>query len=100
MVSGLGEIERRETASRVEIGELRAQLEELAERLPEQETVLSRREITRETMTEIPSGGEAVTEPESGPEDRLVLRSEQPGGSRPMQRSGGEPPRPTAEGRW
>ncbi len=68
MVSWLEEIERREAAAREKIGELRAQLEELTGRLAEQEAVLSRLEITRETMTEILSGGEAVTGPgiESG----------------------------------
>ncbi|WP_438453288.1 hypothetical protein [Streptomyces asiaticus] len=50
MVSWLEEIERREAAAREKIGELRAQLEELTGRLAEQEAVLSRLEITRETI--------------------------------------------------
>ena len=66
MVSWLEEIERREAATREKIGELRAQLEELTGRLAEQEVVLSRLEITRETMTEILSGGEVVTGSEAG----------------------------------
>jgi hypothetical protein len=61
MVSWLEEIERRETAARAEISELRSRMEELAGRLAEREAVLSRLEITRETMTEILSGEGAVT---------------------------------------
>jgi chromosome segregation ATPase len=56
MVSWLEEIERREAAARAEISELRSRMEELAGRLAEREAVLSRLEITRETMTEILSG--------------------------------------------
>lgn len=61
MVSWLEEIERREAAARAEIGELRSRMEELAGRVAEREAVLSRLEITRETMTEILSGDGAVT---------------------------------------
>ncbi|MER8003947.1 hypothetical protein [Streptomyces sp. NPDC095613] len=61
MVSWLEEIERREAAARVEISELRSRMEELAGRVAEREAVLSRLEITRETMTEILSGEGAVT---------------------------------------
>lgn len=60
MVSWLEEIERREAAARAEISELRSRMEELAGRLAEREAVLSRLEITRETMTEILSGEGAV----------------------------------------
>lgn len=61
MVSWLEELERREAAARAEISELRSRMEELAGRLAEREAVLSRLEITRETMTEILSGERAVT---------------------------------------
>ncbi|MZG19628.1 hypothetical protein GTY44_40175 [Streptomyces sp. SID5914] len=61
MVSWLEEFDRREAAAREEIAELRAQIEELTRRLADRETVLSRLEITRETMTEILSGDGAVT---------------------------------------
>ncbi|WP_438296152.1 hypothetical protein [Streptomyces sp. HUAS TT7] len=74
MVSWLEEIERREAAARERIDELQARIAELSESLTEQEAVLSRLEITRETMSEILSGGEAVGEPEvvpvpGGPEE-------------------------------
>ncbi|MGQ4438342.1 hypothetical protein ACN6LI_005119 [Streptomyces violaceoruber] len=61
MVSWLEEIERRAAAARAEISELRSRMEELAGRLAEREAVLSRLEITRETMTEILSGEGPVT---------------------------------------
>ncbi len=61
MVSWREGIERREAAARAEISELRSRMEELAGRLAEREAVLSRLEITRETMTEILSGDGAVT---------------------------------------
>ncbi|WP_329297233.1 hypothetical protein OG410_00640 [Streptomyces sp. NBC_00659] len=61
MVSWREEIERREAAARAEISELRSRMEELAGRLAEREAVLSRLEITWETMTEILSGDGAVT---------------------------------------
>ncbi|MER6357455.1 hypothetical protein ABT186_38040 [Streptomyces sp. NPDC001634] len=74
MVSWLEELERREAAAREKIGELRARIEELTGHLAEQEMVLSRLEITRETVTAILSGDETVSgagpgaEPEaSGP---------------------------------
>ncbi|MES5824658.1 hypothetical protein [Streptomyces sp. RG80] len=47
--------------AREEIAELRVRIEELTARLAEREEVLSRLEITRETMTEILSGDETVT---------------------------------------
>ncbi|MEU7061916.1 hypothetical protein [Streptomyces sp. NPDC046197] len=53
MVSWLEELERREAAAREKVDELRARIEELTGHLAEQESVLSRLEITRETMTEI-----------------------------------------------
>lgn len=56
MVLWLEEVERREAAARAEISELRSRMEELAGRLAEREAVLSRLEITQETMTEILSG--------------------------------------------
>ncbi|WP_280883506.1 hypothetical protein [Streptomyces pseudovenezuelae] len=64
------ELERREAAAGEEIGELRAEIEELTGCLAEEESVLSRLEITRETMTEILSGDEMVAEPgsEAGPQ--------------------------------
>jgi hypothetical protein len=61
MVSWLEELDRRESAARVEIAELRDQIEELTRRLAEREGVLSRLQITRETMTEILSGDETVS---------------------------------------
>lgn len=61
MVSWLDELDRREAAARHEIAELRDQIEELTRRLAEREDVLSRLQITRETMTEILSGDETVS---------------------------------------
>ncbi|XUL85521.1 hypothetical protein ACQ86D_01540 [Streptomyces galilaeus] len=61
MVSWLEELDRREVVAREEIAELRDQIEELAGRLAEREDVLSRLQITRETMTEILSGEETVS---------------------------------------
>jgi hypothetical protein len=61
MVSWLEELDRREAASREEITELRDQIKELTSRLAEREDVLSRLQITRETMTEILSGDETVS---------------------------------------
>ncbi|MEU8976969.1 hypothetical protein AB0D11_49070 [Streptomyces monashensis] len=61
MVSWLDELDRREAAAREEIAELRDQIEELSRRLAEREDVLSRLQITRETMTEILSGDETVS---------------------------------------
>lgn len=61
MASWLEELDRREAAAREEIAELRGRIEELLRRLAEQEEVLSRLQITRETMTEILSGEEAVS---------------------------------------
>jgi hypothetical protein len=61
MVSWLEELDRREGVAREEIAELRDRIEELSRRLAEREEVLSRLEITRETMTEILSGEDTVT---------------------------------------
>ncbi|MDF2269264.1 hypothetical protein P2Q00_28050 [Streptomyces coacervatus] len=61
MVSWLEELDRRAAAAREEIAELRDRIGELTRRLAEREEVLSRLEITRETMTEILSGDETVT---------------------------------------
>ena len=61
MVSWLEELDRREAAARKKIVELRDQIEELSRRLAEREDVLSRLQITRETMTEILSGDETVS---------------------------------------
>lgn len=58
MVSWLDELDRREAAARQEVAELRDQIEELTSRLAEREDVLSRLQITRETMTEILSGSD------------------------------------------
>ncbi|WNZ06403.1 hypothetical protein [Streptomyces sp. 11x1] len=73
MVSWLEEIERREAAARAEISELRSRMEELAGRVAEREAVLSRLEITRETMTEILSGEGAVSVDEAAEEVPLPV---------------------------
>ncbi|MFB8181117.1 hypothetical protein ACFC8N_34880 [Streptomyces sp. NPDC055966] len=61
MVSWLEELDRRATAAREEIAELRGQIEELTRRVGQREDVLSRLQITRETMTGILSGNETVS---------------------------------------
>ncbi len=61
MVSWLEELDRREAAAREDIAELRDRIEELSRRLAEREEVVSRLQITRETMTEILSGEETVS---------------------------------------
>jgi predicted nucleic acid-binding Zn-ribbon protein len=61
MVSWLEELDRREAAAREEIAELRDRIEALTSRLTDREEVLSRLEITRETMTEILSADETIT---------------------------------------
>ena len=61
MVSWLEELDRREVAAREEIAELRVRIDELTRRRAEREDVLSRLQITRETMTEILSGDETVS---------------------------------------
>ncbi|MET8453943.1 hypothetical protein [Streptomyces sp. NPDC005209] len=66
MASWLEELERREVAARGRIAELRGQIDELAALPSEQEEVLSRLEITRETMSEILSAGDSVTTPGDG----------------------------------
>ncbi|MFD9637460.1 hypothetical protein [Streptomyces violascens] len=66
MVSWREELGRRESAARERIAELRGQIEELTGLLVEQEVVVSRLEITRETMSEILSADESVTGPETG----------------------------------
>ncbi|MEW2395685.1 hypothetical protein [Streptomyces sp. NPDC046862] len=73
MVSWLEEIERREAAARAEISELRSRMEELGGRVAEREAVLSRLEITRETMTEILSGEGAVSVDWAAEEDLLPV---------------------------
>ncbi|WP_427164089.1 hypothetical protein ACQF4J_00100 [Streptomyces sp. C1-1] len=50
MVASSEEADRREAATREQMGELRAHVAELTGRLEDQEAVLSRLEITRETM--------------------------------------------------
>ncbi|MGW0828332.1 hypothetical protein [Streptomyces sp. NPDC002845] len=60
MGSLFGELDAREVAARARIEELRQQIAELTESLEREESVLSRLEITRETVTEIP--GEAGTQ--------------------------------------
>ncbi|MFD7342196.1 hypothetical protein ACFV98_40485 [Streptomyces violascens] len=72
MVSWLEELERREALARERITELRCQLEELSGLLAEQEAVVSRLEITRDTMSEILSGGMTVT----GPDEEMEPKSE------------------------
>ncbi len=66
MVSWREELERPESAARVRIAELRWQIEELTALLVEQEAVVPRLEITRETMSEILSSDESVTGPDTG----------------------------------
>lgn len=61
MVSWLEELDRREAAAREDIAELQDQIDELTRRLAERQEVLSRLQITRETMTEILSGDETVS---------------------------------------
>lgn len=68
MVSWLDELDRREAATREEITELRSQIEGLTRRLADREEVLSRLEITRETMTEILSGDGTDTVAGTGPD--------------------------------
>ncbi|WP_405539295.1 hypothetical protein OG787_45325 [Streptomyces sp. NBC_00075] len=60
-MSWLEELDRREAAAREEIAELWDRIGELSRCLAEREGVLSRLEITRETMTEILSGDGTVT---------------------------------------
>ncbi|MFJ8955224.1 hypothetical protein ACIRO1_34550 [Streptomyces sp. NPDC102381] len=79
MVSWLEELERRESRARERIVELRGRIEELAGQLAEQEDVVSRLEITRDTMTEILSGDEPVTRPDEETEPEHDTRpSEEP----------------------
>ncbi|WP_151775822.1 hypothetical protein [Streptomyces abyssomicinicus] len=69
MASWLEKLERREAAAREQIAELRDRIEELSGCLAEQETTLSRLEITRETMSELLDDGDddgPATGPESG----------------------------------
>lgn len=61
MVSWLEELDRREAAAREGIAELRGRIEELTRRLAEREEVLSRLQITRETMTEILSADATIS---------------------------------------
>ncbi len=81
MASWLEKLERREAAAREQIDELRARIEELSGRLAEQETVLSRLEITRETMTELLDDGEEGPVTESEAEVLPGTATEQSGGS-------------------
>lgn len=53
MGSWIEELHRQETAARERIDSLRQQIAQLTEHLAEQENLLSRLEITRETMTQI-----------------------------------------------
>ncbi|MFL1906036.1 hypothetical protein ACJWDR_44190 [Streptomyces tauricus] len=91
MVSWLEELDRREAAARVRITELRGQIAEVTGQLAEQEAVVSRLEITRETMTEILSGYGPVTgqDEEMGPEDEAGA-SEEPA-ARADRFEGGSP---------
>ncbi|WP_143658993.1 hypothetical protein [Streptomyces sp. SA15] len=66
------ELDVREAAARARIGELRQQIAELTESLDREESMLSRLEITRETVTEIL--GEAGTQ-------ELVQSTEPPAGT-------------------
>jgi hypothetical protein len=58
------ELDRREAAARERICSLRQQIAELTERLAAEENLLSRLEITRETMAEILAGTGEAGEPE------------------------------------
>ena len=58
------ELDRREAAARERIGSLRQQIAELTGRLAAEENLLSRLEITRETMAEILAGTGEAGEPE------------------------------------
>uniref|UniRef100_A0AAU2VFT0 Uncharacterized protein n=1 Tax=Streptomyces sp. NBC_00003 TaxID=2903608 RepID=A0AAU2VFT0_9ACTN len=80
MVSWLEELERREARARELISELRGQIEELAGQLAGQEDVVSRLEITRETMAEILSGDGPVT----GPDDEMEPEGEARGPEEPV----------------
>ncbi|MEV0641302.1 hypothetical protein AB0I77_41545 [Streptomyces sp. NPDC050619] len=77
MVSWLEELERREAAARHRIAELRGQIEELKALLVEEEGVVPRLEITRETMPEVLSADDAVTGPETD-DDRVVESADGP----------------------
>ncbi len=70
MVSWLEGLEWREAGARDRFSELRGQIDELARQLAEQEAVVSRLEITWETMTEVLSGDGLITGPDekAGPE--------------------------------
>ncbi|WP_406432181.1 hypothetical protein OHB00_06510 [Streptomyces sp. NBC_00631] len=79
VVSWLEELERREAAARERIEELRARIAELTESLAAEEAVLSRLEITRETMSEILSGEGTAAKPEPetvGPQELPGPRAE------------------------
>jgi hypothetical protein len=81
MGSGLEEIERREAAERERIEELWARIAELSESPVEREVVRSLLEITRQTMSEIPSGDGTVAEPDltpaaGGPEEASAGEAE------------------------
>ncbi|MFD7015352.1 hypothetical protein [Streptomyces sp. NPDC059928] len=64
MVSWLEELQRREARARERISELQGRIEELTGQLAEQQSVVFRLEITRETMSEILSGDGPVTGPD------------------------------------
>jgi hypothetical protein len=66
MASWLEEIERRESVARERIEQIRAALAELTGELEVQERVLSRLEITRETMTEILARADGHARPVPG----------------------------------
>ncbi|MEU6033249.1 hypothetical protein ABZ825_40720 [Streptomyces tauricus] len=78
MVSWLEEVDRREAAARDRITELRGQIAEVTGQPAEQEAVVSRLEITRETMTEILSGYGPITgaDGETEPEGEAVALEE------------------------
>lgn len=74
MSSWIVELERREAAARDRVDSLRGQIAELTERLAAEENVVSRLEITRETMTDLlAESGEA-----DGPQPRVEAGSGSP----------------------
>ena len=64
MGSWIEELDRREAAAKERIDGLRRQIAELTERLSAEENLLSRLEVTQETMAEILAGTGGTGEPE------------------------------------
>lgn len=66
MGSLLGRLEAREEAARVRVEELRAEMAALAGRLAAEEELLSRLQITRQTVIEVLAGGDLPGEGDEG----------------------------------